>query len=150
MNLLTDIADARWSELGDIESWVCASCDAVLGADDPRTISLLFTDDADMQHLNKTWRGKDKPTNVLSFPAVSNVANSDVRPLGDIVLAYETVVREATEADKPVAHHVQHLLVHGVLHLLGYDHEDDLQAQAMEDRERDTLRQLGIPDPYHA
>jgi probable rRNA maturation factor len=110
-------------------------------------VSVLFADDAFVQGLNARWRGQDKPTNVLSFPAAAP-ATPGQRALGDIVLAYETVAREAHEAGKPFDHHAAHLLVHGLLHLLGYDHETDADATVMEAREVHILETLDIPDPY--
>ena len=112
-------------------------------------LSLLFTDDAHIQTLNREWRGKDKATNVLSFPAF-DVAPGDALPpmLGDIVLAFETVSSEANLENKPFEHHLMHLLIHGVLHLLGYDHETDEEAEEMESIERRALARLAIPDPY--
>ena len=112
-------------------------------------LSLLFTDDARIRVLNRDWRGKDKPTNVLSFPA-SEVAPGDPLPpmLGDIVLARETVFAEAALEEKPFEHHLTHLVVHGFLHLLGYDHEDEEEAGTMEALERRVLARLAIPDPY--
>ena len=114
-----------------------------------RELSMLFTDDAAIRDLNNQWRGKDSPTNVLSFPA-SPLAGRDAMPpiLGDIVLAYETVAREAGLEGKPFDHHLTHLVVHGFLHLLGHDHEDDREAEAMEALERSILSRLAIPDPY--
>ena len=112
-------------------------------------LSLVFTDDAAIRTLNAEWRGKDKPTNVLSFPAFP-VAPGDPLPpmLGDIVLAYETVAREAAEENKPLENHITHLIIHGLLHLLGYDHETDEEAEEMEALERRALARLAIPDPY--
>ncbi|SDF75031.1 MULTISPECIES: rRNA maturation RNase YbeY [Thalassobaculum] len=110
-------------------------------------ISLLLTDDAAQRALNRDHRGKDSATNVLSFPA-GFMPPAGPRPLGDISLALETVVREAAEQDKSVADHVSHLLVHGTLHLLGYDHGDDAEAEEMEALEREILAGLGIADPY--
>ncbi|ODT02830.1 MAG: rRNA maturation RNase YbeY [Mesorhizobium sp. SCN 65-20] len=112
-------------------------------------LSLVFTDDAAIRTLNAEWRGKDKPTNVLSFPAFP-VAPGDPLPpmLGDIVLAYETVAREAAEENKPLENHITHLIIHGLLHLLGYDHETDEEAEEMEALERQALARLAIPDPY--
>ena len=107
-------------------------------------LSLVFTDDAAIQRLNRDYRGKDKPTNVLSFP------QSGGPLLGDIVLAWETVSREAGLAEKPVKAHMAHLIVHGFLHLLGYDHEADEEAEEMEALERAALRRMGIADPYAA
>ena len=105
-------------------------------------VSVLLTDDAGIKELNRAWRKIDKPTNVLSFPAA--------RPplLGDIAIAYETLAREAAEENKPVLHHLAHLAVHGFLHLLGYDHQTNSQADAMEALERIALARLDIDDPY--
>lgn len=112
-------------------------------------LSVVFTDDASIQELNAEWRGKDKPTNVLSFPAFPVRAGEQPGPmLGDIVIARETVEREAAEEGKPFADHLSHLVVHGFLHLLGYDHETDGEAEEMEGREREILHALAIPDPY--
>ena len=112
-------------------------------------LSLLFTDDAHMRALNRQWRGKDKPTNVLSFPAF-DVAPGDPLPpmLGDIVLAHETLISEAALEQKPFEHHLIHLIVHGFLHLVGHDHEDGDEAERMEALERAALARLAIPDPY--
>ncbi|PRD44488.1 rRNA maturation RNase YbeY [Phyllobacterium phragmitis] len=112
-------------------------------------LSIVFTDDASIQKLNAEWRGKDKPTNVLSFPAFPVKAGARPGPmLGDIVIARETVEREAALEKKPLDHHLTHLVVHGFLHLLGYDHEDDGEAEEMEGWERRILEALAIPDPY--
>jgi len=107
-----------------------------------KELSILFTDDAGISRLNATWRGKDKPTNVLSFPQGSGPL------LGDVILAAETVRREAALAGKPFEDHIAHLVVHGFLHLLGYDHDADADAEKMEELERVALKRLGIPDPY--
>lgn len=113
-------------------------------------LSLVFTDDAHIKELNAGWRGKDKPTNVLSFPAFTpDKASRALSPmLGDVILALETVRREAALEDKPFEHHLSHLLVHGLLHLLGYDHETEDEAEEMEALERRILAGLAIPDPY--
>jgi probable rRNA maturation factor len=105
-------------------------------------LAVLLTDDAEMRALNAQWRGQDKPTNVLSFPAPDGFG------LGDIALGHETVAREAAAQGKSLAAHTAHLLVHGFLHLLGYDHEGDGDAAEMEARERAILSVLGIADPY--
>src|SRR5574340_1083660 len=94
-------------------------------------VSVLLTDDAAVKALNAKWRGSDKPTNVLSFPAAKSG-----NLIGDIAIAYETVKREAEHEQKPFLHHLSHLAVHGFLHLLGYDHQTDSQAEAMESLER--------------
>lgn len=112
-------------------------------------LSVVLTHDRAIRVLNRQWRGQDKPTNVLSFPALGPVPGGP-RLLGDIVIAYETTAREAVDQDKPFDHHLVHLAVHGFLHLLGYDHESDSDAEKMERRERRILGRLGIPDPYAA
>ncbi|RUX50548.1 rRNA maturation RNase YbeY [Mesorhizobium sp. M7A.F.Ca.CA.002.09.1.1] len=112
-------------------------------------LSLVFSGDAHIQVLNAGWRGKDKPTNVLSFPAFPFAQGGPLPPmLGDIVLAAETVAHEAVLEDKPVENHITHLVIHGLLHLLGYDHETEAEAEAMEAVERAALARLAIPDPY--
>jgi probable rRNA maturation factor len=110
-------------------------------------LAILLTDDSAIRVLNRDWRGIDKATNVLSFSAKSG---NPERHLGDIVLAFETVAREARAEHKPFAHHVAHLAVHGFLHLIGYDHERDEDALEMEQAERKILRELDIPDPYRS
>lgn len=118
-------------------------------ADPASELSLLFTDDASIRTLNREWRGKDKATNVLSFPAFEVVPGDPLPPmLGDIILAFETVSAEAALEGKPFAHHLIHLIVHGLLHLLGHDHENDADADEMEGVERKVLARLAIPDPY--
>lgn len=109
-------------------------------------LAIVLTDDSAIRLLNRRWRGVDAPTNVLSFPA--RRAGSGPPFIGDIVLAYETSVGEARAERKPFAHHIAHLVVHGFLHLLGYDHVREKDAETMEGLERDILRRLGIPDPY--
>lgn len=115
-------------------------------------VAIVLSDDSAVRQLNRLWRGIDKPTNVLSFPSKPTARTSgrtDEPPhLGDIVLAYETVAREAGAERKPLAHHIAHLAVHGFLHLLGYDHEKDADAETMEQTERKIMRRLHIPDPY--
>ena len=114
-------------------------------------LAVMLTDDSGIRTLNSNWRGIDKPTNVLSFPALQAPAGtpSDApRMLGDIAIAYQTTRKEADDERKPFDHHLSHLAVHGFLHLIGYDHENDGDAEAMEGLEREILAQLGIPDPY--
>ena len=119
-------------------------------------ISVRLTSDAEVHTLNRQYRGKDKPTNVLSFPMVQpdlidtvdqNSDDGEVL-LGDIVLAHGVCVAEAAERGIAVADHATHLLVHGTLHLLGYDHQEDEEADGMEAIERDALASLGLADPY--
>ena len=112
-------------------------------------LSIIFSDDAHVRALNAAWRSKDAPTNVLSFPAFPHGRGGALAPmLGDIVLAAETVAREAQAEHKPRADHITHLIVHGILHLIGYDHEGDAEAEEMEELERRILAGLDIPDPY--
>ncbi len=118
-------------------------------------VSVRLTGDAEVQTLNRDYRGKDKPTNVLSFPQYdagdfAMLANTDDGEilLGDIVLALETCTREATERGISIADHAAHLIVHGTLHLVGYDHQDDASGDAMEALETKALATLGLADPY--
>ena len=115
-------------------------------------LAVMLTDDAGIRTLNGNWRGIDTPTNVLSFPALQPtgpVGPDDApRMLGDIAIAYQTTRKEADDEQRPFDHHLSHLTVHGFLHLVGYDHENDDDAEAMEALERQILAQLGIPDPY--
>jgi probable rRNA maturation factor len=123
---------------------------AVEGTADPAAeVSVLLCDDAVIAALNARWRGRDEPTNVLSFPAppAGDPAAAPAH-LGDIAIACETVIREAQEQGQPVTQHLTHLAVHGFLHLLGYDHVTDGEAERMERLEREILASLGIPDPY--
>jgi probable rRNA maturation factor len=111
-------------------------------------LSIVLTDDAEQQGLNRDWRGIDKPTNVLSFPQIEPFGPV-TGILGDIVLARETLEREAAELGKPFTDHYTHLVVHGFLHILGYDHIDEAEALVMEGLETQILATLGIPDPYN-
>ena len=108
------------------------------------SLAIQLTDDAAQRALNARFRGRDAPTNVLSFPAPANSGGE----LGDIALALGVCARQAAEQGKPLAHHLQHLTAHGVLHLLGYDHDSDAEAEVMEAKERAILAGLGVPDPY--
>ena len=111
-------------------------------------VSVLLCDDAVIAALNGRWRGHDEATNVLSFPPPPTADPAAPPHLGDIAIACETVIREAQEQGQPVAEHLAHMAVHGFLHLLGYDHATDGEAERMERLERDILAGLGIPDPY--
>lgn len=115
----------------------------------PTELGIVFTDDRAVRSLNAEWRGKDRPTNVLSFPA-GMIRERGVWPplLGDIVIAWETVAAEAQAEGKPFDHHLRHLVVHGLAHLVGYDHEQEDEAEEMEALERRVLARLAIPDPY--
>jgi probable rRNA maturation factor len=115
----------------------------------PADVTVVLSDDTELRALNHMWRGKDRPTNVLAFPAGSLPVRGRP-PLGDVILAFETVAQEAEAADLALSHHLSHLVVHGVLHLLGYDHEKPAEARRMEDLEVRVLAGLGIADPYAA
>lgn len=150
MIISIDVEDDSWCKLADIEACVSRAIEAVLPGDG-RSIDVVLTSDTEIQAINREWRGFDKPTNVLSFPSPEMpVPEGEVAHLGDLVLAYETMAREAKEVGKPLADHVTHLVVHGTLHLLGFDHEDDAEAEVMEQKERDILAGLGLADPYAA
>jgi probable rRNA maturation factor len=146
--------DSGWDAIPDLEKLARRAADAALAeaydGSQPASLAILFTGDAAIAEINRQWRGQAKPTNVLSFPAPAGlpVPDGEPRPLGDIVLAFGTVAREAEEQGKPLPHHATHLIVHGVLHLLGHDHESKAQAKDMEALECTILKQLGIADPY--
>jgi probable rRNA maturation factor len=145
-----------WQSEPAAEAVIHRAIEAAAGIADADTddaeLAVMLTDDDGIRTLNNNWRGIDKATNVLSFPALqpTGPAGPDDAPrmLGDIAIAYQTTRREADEEHKPFDHHLSHLAVHGFLHLIGYDHESDDEAEAMESLEREILAQLGIPDPY--
>lgn len=138
-----EIEDEAWSAaLPRAADVVLAAAQAALEA--RGGVTILLTDDDSVAELNERFRGKAGPTNVLSFPAPDNPEAH----LGDIALAWGVCAREAAEQDKPLAHHLQHLVAHGVLHLLGYDHLTEAEAEEMEALERRILAGLGVPDPY--
>jgi probable rRNA maturation factor len=129
----------------------------------PAELAIVLSHDSAIKALNRDWRGKNTATNVLSFPAApagpwpkagkygkktSDKSGPPLPYIGDIVIAYQTTAREAEAEDKPFSHHLAHLAVHGFLHLLGYDHETDRDAEKMESLERRILRRLAVPDPY--
>jgi probable rRNA maturation factor len=111
-------------------------------------VSILLTDDSAVRLLNRDWRGLDKPTNVLSFPAPKIPATGGAGILGDIVVAYETLQRECDDEDRDFLHHLAHLTVHGYLHLIGYDHQTDAQADEMEALESKIMTRMNLPDPW--
>ncbi len=152
LDIAVAVEAGDWPEPGHLQHLAQSSAGAVL-AETTRAIqagtelSVVFSDDAEVARLNQSWRGKSGSTNVLSFPAAT-VPGVPVSVLGDIVLAAETVRREAETEGKPFEHHLSHLLVHGLLHLLGFDHENEAEAEEMEAIERRALARLAIPDPY--
>jgi probable rRNA maturation factor len=148
---------AEWRrQLPEVEALCAAAARAALvaagAATAPAELSLVLADDTLVRTLNQRWRGQDKPTNVLSFAAEEGSAPAVPAPLprllGDVVLAYETVAAEAVAQGKPLADHLRHLVVHGVLHLVGFDHMEDEEAERMEALETRILAGLGVPDPY--
>jgi probable rRNA maturation factor len=149
------VADC-WHAEPDADAVIARAIEAAASMVDADTgdseLAVMLTDDSGIRTLNLNWRSIDTPTNVLSFPALQppggHESDNAPRMLGDIAIAYETTRREADEEQKPFNHHLSHLAVHGFLHLIGYDHEKDGEAEVMEGLERDILASLGIPDPY--
>jgi len=144
-----------WDALPEAEAIVAkaasaAFAEARLVARPDAELTVTLADDARVRALNAEWRAKDQPTNVLTFPAVEPDETADAPMLGDVILAFETVAREARDERKTLADHVAHLVVHGVLHLFGYDHLDDAEADAMEAVEIRALARIGVADPYAA
>ena len=135
--------DDGWPELGALVARAVEAARAESGVTRGGELSVVLADDARVHALNRDYRGKDTPTNVLSFPMPEETGL-----LGDVVLARETLEREALAQGKTFADHTAHMLVHGVLHLLGYDHLDDAEAEDMERREVRALARLGIDNPY--
>jgi probable rRNA maturation factor len=143
------IADERWSVLGDCDQFAAH----VLGLAAARMsatgeAAILLTDDAEMRALNKQWRGLDKPTDVLSFPRDAPEIPGQPQYLGDIAVGYDTALRDAESMGRPFEAHMAHLLIHGFLHLLGYDHIEAEDAKVMEPLEVELLASLGWADPY--
>jgi probable rRNA maturation factor len=141
--------DGDWSRVSNLDSVIeDAARAAILAAGkglQSAIVSIALSSDTIVADLNERFRGKAKPTNVLSFPAGAGASDGQ---LGDIIMALETVEREALEQGVPFEHHVQHLVVHGVLHLLGYDHETTADAERMETIEIEILSKLGVANPY--
>lgn len=160
----TAVADVeRLTEGAARAAFEAAEKPEILGGDTPVEMSLVLADDALVQTLNRDYRDKDKPTNVLSFALLDDLDDTDESTddvlardegmpilIGDVILAFETVQREALEQGKSFGDHLTHLVIHGVLHLLGYDHQSDPDADRMERLETSILARLGIADPYSA
>jgi probable rRNA maturation factor len=144
-----------WRAIEGVEQAVRRAYDATvekLGVIDGREVCVLLSSDAAVAALNAQYRGIEKPTNVLSFPSLDAAAGQSPanypQPLGDIVIACETVMREVAAEGKPALSHLAHLTVHGLLHLAGFDHETDYDAEPMESLEREILASIGVSDPY--
>ncbi len=148
-DVIEDAGD--WSFLKEASELVEAACLQVTAEEDvpakPASVTIVLSNDQNVSALNGQFRGKPKPTNVLSFPAG---AGAEPGNLGDIVIACETLLREAADEDISPEHHFQHLLVHGILHLMGFDHGTDAEAERMEALEIRVLARLGIANPYTA
>jgi probable rRNA maturation factor len=151
--LAIDIAveSPEWDRLPNLDALVGECVQTVLARTgdefgEGAELSLLFCDDARIRELNREFRGKDKATNVLSFPGPEEAGGA--RLLGDIALAFETIDAEAREQDKSLEQHCRHMIVHGLLHLLGFDHEDPAEAEAMEATEIEVLELMGVANPY--
>ena len=142
-----------WEAAGDFEPLtekVLAKAESLCGVKlmSEAEVSLLLCNDARIREINRDWRGLDKPTNVLSFPAAPKEVLAKSPMVGDIAVAFEIVTREAADEGKTFADHYAHMIVHGFLHLVGYDHETDAEAEEMEALEIRILGELGIADPY--
>ena len=142
-----------WEALPDAEAVVARACAAAVAGGRTKLlpeveVAVLLADDAHVRRVNAEWRGLDKPTNVLSFPAAEPARIGSSPMLGDLILAFETCAREAENDGKALCDHLAHLVVHGVLHLLGHDHMTDAEAESMEGLEVEVLASLGVPDPY--
>jgi probable rRNA maturation factor len=156
MSVSVMVEDESWNKLPGLKRLTTTAIESVLHRNgrslDRSSVTVLFTNDGEMASLNQAWRGKPRPTNVLSFPAPANqpVPEGEAEPLGDIVLASGVVAREAEAQGKSLEFHVTHLIVHGCLHLLGHDHGEETQAGKMEAIEVEILAELGYSNPYLA
>jgi probable rRNA maturation factor len=144
------VESEAWQQMSGAERTVRQAIEAAVSDAGPASaeVGVVLTDDARIRDLNRTWLGNNKATNVLSFPAPDASPPSDTKFLGDVVFALETIRREAEDEQKLFDSHLAHLAIHGALHLLGFDHASDQDAEVMEARERQILARLGIPDPY--
>lgn len=149
-DLIIDIAQPC-SDWPDVSPLIAPAVEAALSEVDRPVIgelSVVLSDDAQVQQLNRDYRHKDRPTNVLSFPQTSGPVPPETGLMGDVIFARETIAREAADQGKRFEHHFVHLLIHGVLHLQGFDHQNDPDAEDMEAREVRALARLSIDNPY--
>ena len=144
---------ADWSAIENAEAIVIACADAIASSkacrfNEAASATVALSSDAEIRELNKTWRSKDQPTNVLSFPSPPGTRAEATLYLGDVILAAETLAVEAHDLDIPLADHFRHLVIHGLLHLLKFDHQTDAEAELMEGLEITILATLGVANPY--
>lgn len=143
------VEDERWNALGDIEALAQTALEAAAKrVGEAGEVAILLTNDAEMHALNKQWRNIDKPTDVLSFPSDDPEIPGELRHIGDIAIGHETAMQDAQTMNRPFPGHFSHLLIHGFLHLVGYDHIDPEDAAVMEPLETEILATLSWPDPY--
>jgi probable rRNA maturation factor len=148
LDIVVEVEDAGWTallpEADALAEDAARTAFALAAPAEGGEVVVLLTNDAEVRALNARFRGRDAPTNVLSFPAGPGAPEV----LGDLALALGVCSREAKAQGKSLAHHLQHLVAHGLLHLVGYDHQDEAEAEAMESIERAVMARLGAPDPY--
>ena len=147
------IEDTRWSDIANLKHVATQAISSAYGESECDlesgfVVSMLFCSDSRIKDLNREWRHQDKATNVLSFPAPQDLVIEECLVLGDLALSYETVLRESETEEKKIVDHLSHLIIHGFLHLLGFDHETESDAEEMEWIERRSLAKIGIMDPY--
>lgn len=154
LDLTVALEDERWMQaIPDLEQFCVQVVEAVLADVEnvpaaPLEVACAFVSDATIQTLNAQYRGKDKPTNVLAFATEDELLPGMPAVLGDVILSFDTILRESMEQGKGFREHTTHMIVHGLLHLLGFDHENDEDAEEMEEREIKLLSELGVENPY--
>ena len=153
--LENNLSDRRWQPILESARPLCLSLADKFAAAlqiKPFNVSILWTNDAEMAQLNSQFRQKDVATNILSFPAFDGLPDARLKPLiflGDMALGFETLSKESEQNQRPVEHHLAHLFLHGLLHLVGFDHQEQVEAEKMEALEIQLLSEIDIPNPYH-